>query len=129
MARVTGIGGVFFKARDPKALTAWYAKHLGFKIEEWGGSILKWSEDTANDKGLTVWNLAEQEGTWFSPSKSSFMINYRIDDMDGMLRQLSAAGISVVKGPEQAENGKFAWILDPEGNKVELWEPREWQSL
>jgi predicted enzyme related to lactoylglutathione lyase len=129
MARVTGIGGVFFKARDHKGLTAWYEKHLGLKIEEWGGSILKWPEDTASDKGLTVWNLAEQEGSWFSPSRSSFMINYRIDDMEGMLRQLAAAGIAIVKGPEQAENGKFAWILDPEGNKVELWEPREWQSL
>lgn len=129
MARVTGIGGVFLKAKDPKSLTAWYAKHLGLAVEEWGGAILKWPEDKATDKGLTVWNLAEQNGTWFSPSTSSVMINYRIDDMDGMLKQLAAAGIALVKGPDQAENGKFAWILDPEGNKVELWEPREWQSL
>src|SRR5688572_9014805 len=105
MARVTGIGGVFLKAKDPKALTAWYAKHLGFRVEEWGGVILKWPEDKATDKGLTVWNLAEQEGTWFSPSRSSFMINYRVDDMSGMLSQLRTAGIEILKGPDQAENG------------------------
>jgi predicted enzyme related to lactoylglutathione lyase len=129
MARVTGIGGVFLKAKDPKALTAWYAKHLGMSVEDWGGVILKWPADTASDKGLTVWNLAEQEGEWFSPSRSSFMINYRIDDMAGMIAQLTAAGVPILKGPEQAENGKFAWVMDPEGNKVELWEPREWQNL
>ena len=129
MARVTGIGGVFFKAKDPKALTAWYAKHFGMSVEEWGGVILKWPSDTATDDGLTVWNLAEQEGEWFSPSRSSFMINYRIDDMAGMIAQLTAAGIAILKGPEQAENGKFAWVMDPEGNKVELWEPRAWQTI
>lgn len=90
--------------------------------------ILKWPSDTANDDGLTVWNLAEQEGEWFSPSRSSFMINYRIDDMAGMIAQLTAAGIAILKGPDQAENGKFAWVMDPEGNKVELWEPRAWQT-
>src|SRR5436190_24330699 len=88
MARVTGIGGVFLKARDHKALTAWYEKHLGMKIDSWGGSVLRWPDDKATDKGCTVWNLAEQNGEWFSPSTSSFMINYRIDDMDGMLALL-----------------------------------------
>ena len=85
-------------------------------------------EFKANVDGLTVWNLAEQNGSWFEPSKSAFMINYRIDDMAGMVEQLNAAGIKLLKGPDQAENGKFAWILDPEGNKVELWEPRKWQN-
>jgi predicted enzyme related to lactoylglutathione lyase len=128
VARVTGIGGVFFKAKDMKALNAWYAKHLGLPMEEWGGAILKWPEDKANDGGLTVWNLGEQNGTWFDPSKSSFMINYRIDDMSGMVEQLTKAGIAILKGPEEHENGNFAWLLDPEGNKVELWEPRLWQD-
>lgn len=126
MARITGIGGVFFKADDPKALAAWYQKHLGFSLEEWGGAILKWPEDTAEDKGLTVWSLAARESQWFAPSTSQFMINYRVDDLDGLLAQLQAAGVPVQQGPEKAENGKFAWVMDPEGNKVELWEPKNW---
>ena len=124
MARITGIGGVFFKANDPKALAAWYQKHLGLSLEEWGGAILKWPEDKAEDKGLTVWSLAERESQWFAPSASSFMINYRVDDMDGLLAQLRAGGVAIHKGPETDENGTFAWVMDPEGNKVELWEPK-----
>ena len=128
MARVTGIGGVFFKARDPKALGAWYAKHLGLVLEDFGGALLKWPEDRADDKGLTVWALAEQSSTWFSPSDASFMINYRVDDLGELLAALTAAGVTIVKGPESHENGTFAWILDPEGNKVELWEPKLWDD-
>jgi predicted enzyme related to lactoylglutathione lyase len=124
MARITGIGGVFFKADDPKALAAWYQKHLGLSLEEWGGAILKWPEDTAEDKGLTVWSLAGRESQWFAPSASSFMINYRVDDMDGLLEQLRAGGVAIYKGPDKDENGTFAWVIDPEGNKVELWEPK-----
>jgi predicted enzyme related to lactoylglutathione lyase len=126
MARITGIGGVFFKANDPKTLAAWYEKHLGLALEPWGGAILRWPDDTANDKGLTVWTLAERESKWFAPSDSSFMINYRVDDMDALLAQLQAAGVAIQKGPEKHENGKFAWIMDPEGNKLELWEPMSW---
>ena len=129
MARVTGIGGVFFKSTgDSKALAAWYQKHLGMPLEDWGGAILRWPDDTAEDKGLTVWSLAKKDSKWFSPSESSFMINYRVDDMDGLLTQLRAGGVEIVKGPESAENGKFAWIMDPEGNKVELWEPMIWDD-
>jgi predicted enzyme related to lactoylglutathione lyase len=126
MAKVTGIGGVFFKSKsDHKALAAWYQQHLGIKIEEsFGGAILKWEDDKADDKGLTVWSTAAKETKWFSPSESDFMINYRIDDMDGMVAQLTAAGIPILKGPDVDENGKFAWIMDPDGNKVELWEPK-----
>jgi len=126
MARVTGIGGVFFKASDTKALAAWYAEHLGLQLEDFGGAILRWPDDTANDEGLTVWHLAERSSDWFSPSESPFMINYRIDDMAGMIEQLERGGVEIVKGPEQHENGKFAWVMDPEGNKIELWEPRKW---
>ena len=127
MARVTGIGGVFFKSRgDSAALAAWYQKHLGMKLEDFGGAILRWPEDKGEDKGLTVWCVAEKESQWFSPSDSAFMINYRVDDLGGMLAQLRADGVAIVGGPESHENGKFAWILDPDGNKVELWEPMLW---
>jgi len=124
MARVTGIGGVFFKSRsDHTQLAAWYARHLGLQLEEWGGAILKWPEDKAEDRGLTVWHVAEKNTEWFSPSESSFMINYRVDDLDELLAQLSRDGVAIVKGPESDENGRFAWLLDPDGNKVELWQP------
>lgn len=127
MARVTGIGGVFFKARDPKALAQWYATHLGMKVEDWGGVVFRWSEDQAAQpaKGATVWHLADAGGDWFAPSTSSVMINYRVDDLDGMLAQLNAAGVETLKGPDDELNGRFAWVMDPEGNKVELWEPRD----
>ncbi|KIC36179.1 VOC family protein [Leisingera sp. ANG-M7] len=129
MARVTGIGGVFIKARgDAKALAAWYRDHLGLDLQDFGGAVLNWQDDTAEDGGLTVWATAEAEGTWFDPSTAGFMINYRIDDMDGMIAQLMAAGIPILKGPDTHENGRFAWIMDPEGNKVELWEPKLWDE-
>ena len=129
MARITGIGGVFLKCRgDHVALAAWYQQHLGLQLEPWGGAILKWPEDKADDGGLTVWNLAGKDSTWFSPSESSFMINYRVDDLDALLAQLQAAGVAVVGGPESHENGKFAWIMDTDGNKVELWQPMRWDE-
>ena len=129
MARITGIGGVFFKSRnDNTALATWYQKHLGMVLEGFGGSILRWPEDKAEDKGLTVWHIAEKETKWFSPSDSPFMINYRVDNLDEMIAQLRADGVETVGGPESHENGKFVWIMDPEGNKVELWEPMTWDE-
>ena len=129
MAKVTGIGGVFFKStNDNKALAGWYREHLGIQLEDFGGAVMKWTDDHAEDKGLTVWCVAEKASDWFSPSNSSFMINYRVDDLDEMVQQLRTAGIEIVKGPESAENGKFAWIIDPDGNKVELWEPMIWDD-
>jgi predicted enzyme related to lactoylglutathione lyase len=129
MARVTGIGGVFFKSTgDHKALAAWYETHLGLQLEDFGGAILRWPDDTASDQGLTVWNVAKQDSQWFSPSRSPFMINYRVDNMAEMLQQLRAGGVEVIQGPESHENGKFAWIMDPDGNKVELWEPMAWDD-
>jgi predicted enzyme related to lactoylglutathione lyase len=124
MARITGIGGVFFKSRsDHKQLAAWYAKHLGLVLEPWGGAMLKWPEDKGEDRGLTVWHVADKNSDWFSPSESSFMINYRVDDLDGLLTQLRSDGVTIVKGPQSDETGHFAWLLDPDGNKVELWQP------
>lgn len=129
MAKVTGIGGVFFKAaKDDRALAEWYHKHLGMRLEDFGGAVLKWPEDRAEDKGITVWHVAEKDTAWFEPSRSSFMINYRVDHLDGMIAQLKAGGVEILKGPESHENGKFAWIMDPDGNKVELWEPMLWDE-
>ena len=124
MARVTGIGGVFFKSSsDHKALAAWYARHLGMVLEDWGGAILKWPEDQAGDGGVTVWHVAEKNTEWFSPSASSFMVNYRVDDLDELLAQLRRDDVEIVQGPESHQNGHFARILDPDGNKLELWQP------
>lgn len=127
MAKVTGIGGVFFKAKDPKTLAQWYATHLGLALEEWGGVVFDWAGDQKAQaaRGMTVWHIADADGDWFEPSQSQVMINYRVDDLDGLLEQLADAGVHVLKGPDDEFNGRFAWILDPEGNKVELWEPRE----
>lgn len=124
MAGITGIGGVFLKCKgDSAALAAWYREHLGMPLEDWGGAVLRWPDDKRPDGGLTVWHLTASDSQWFSPSDSSFMINYRVDDLDALLARLQAAGVAVAGGPESHENGKFAWIMDPDGNKVELWEP------
>ena len=129
MAKITGIGGVFIKAKtDNKALREWYAKHLGIELSEWGGAALRWPDDTAEDKGVTAWHVADPGSKWFSPSESPFMINYRIDNMDGMIEQLKAGGVPIEKGPEYHENGAFLWVIDPDGNKVELWEPKLWDD-
>lgn len=125
MARVTGIGGVFFKSTgDHKALAAWYQKHLGIPLEPWGGGALPWPDDPAATEGVTAWHVAPPDSRWFAPSHASFMINYRVDDLTGLLANLRAAGVEVLQGPESHENGDFAWITDPDGNKVELWEPK-----
>ncbi|MFT5896942.1 MAG: putative enzyme related to lactoylglutathione lyase [bacterium] len=128
MAKVTGIGGVFFLSSSKgNIFSSWYEKHLGMSLEDWGGALLQWEEDAAaEDKGMTVWNIADSD--WFGPGKSSFMINYRVNNMDAMLMQLTQSGIKILKGPEYAENGVPASIMDPEGNKIELWEPKTWDE-
>ncbi len=124
MARVTGIGGVFFKStNDHNMLAEWYCQNLGLKLEPWGGVILQWTDDKRQDGGQTVWHVAEKNTGKFSPSRASFMINYRIDNMADLLPKLRQNGVEILKGPESDEHGTFAWILDPDGNKVELWEP------
>jgi predicted enzyme related to lactoylglutathione lyase len=129
MARVTGIGGVFFLSKgEGAALSSWYEKHLGLRHEDFGAAILNWEDDTADDNGATVWRVADRDSDWFGPSESSFMINYRVDDMAAMIEQLAEGGIELHQGPEYHENGVFAWIIDPEGNKVELWEPKRWDE-
>jgi predicted enzyme related to lactoylglutathione lyase len=125
MAKVTGIGGVFFKSKGTSAaLAAWYQKHLGMPLEAWGGAVLRWPNDKAADHGATAWHVADKDSQWFGPSTSAFMINYRVDDLGELLEQLRAGGVEIVKGPESDEHGSFAWVMDPDGNKVELWEPK-----
>jgi predicted enzyme related to lactoylglutathione lyase len=126
MAKVTGIGGVFFKSsQDNAALAKWYSDHLGISLESWGGAILNWKADAQKDDGgQTTWMLAGPASKWFAPSESQFMINYRVDDLDGLVAQLRESGIELVGGPDEDDNGKFAWVMDPDGNKVELWEPK-----
>ncbi len=129
MAKVTGIGGVFFLSKgEGKDLSAWYEQHLGLTMEAFGAAVLEWKNDTAEDGGATVWHVADHDSQWFSPSGSSFMINYRVDDLELMIEQLTAAGVEILQGPEYHENGAFAWIMDPEGNKIELWEPKIWDD-
>jgi predicted enzyme related to lactoylglutathione lyase len=116
MQRVLGIGGIFFKAKDPAALSAWYRDNLGVPIEEWGGAQF------VGDGGTTVWNAFKADTKYFAPSTASFMVNFRVPDVEAMLAQLRAAGAEVMP-VEASELGKFAWAMDPEGNKIELWEP------
>ena len=113
MARVTGVGGIFFKSKaDSAALAAWYQKHLGMPMEDFGGAILKWPDDKAEDRGLTVWHVAERDSQWFSPSNASFMVNYRVDDLGELLAQLRAGGVEVIGGPEctRTANSRGSWI-------------------
>ena len=126
MKRVTGIGGIFFNAKDPVALRAWYKRHLGIDVQEWGGAAFTWTDAAGNPtKGTTAWLINPADGKHFAPSKSTFMVNYRVDDLDGMLAQLKSNGVEIVGEPQSDDSGKFAWILDPDGNKVELWEPKK----
>jgi predicted enzyme related to lactoylglutathione lyase len=129
MGKVTGVGGVFIKSKgDGKGLAEWYRRHLGLALEPWGGAVLRWPEDKAEDRGVTAWHVASHDSKWFSPSQSSFMINYRVDNLGELVEQLRTGGVEVIQGPESHENGKFAWIMDPDGNKVELWEPMLWND-
>lgn len=126
MAGVTGIGGVFFKAKDPEMMSKWYQEHLDMPVHpEYGCAIIRWEKDPGASTAATVWKVDSQDTRWFEPSQSNFMINYRVADMNALLARLSAAGIPILKGPDEEFNGRFAWILDPEGNKVELWEPKD----
>ncbi|MEZ5989287.1 MAG: VOC family protein [Planctomycetota bacterium] len=124
MKRVTGIGGVFFKARDPEALRAWYARHLGIDVQEWGGAVFAWAgPDGEPTGGSTVWCISQDGGDQYAPSEASFMVNYRVADLDAVVAALKAEGCNLLDKRDDSEFGKFAWVIDPEGNKVELWQP------
>jgi len=119
---VTGVGGVFFKAKDPKALAAWYRDVLGLPLEAWGGAALRY--DAPKHPPKLTWSAFAASTSYFAPSASDFMINYAVDDMDALLARLQAKGVATLKRDDGDPNGRFAWILDPEGNKIELWEPK-----
>ena len=123
MARVTGIGGVFFKSPDPKALTAWYAGHLGIQMSEYGGASFLWSDEVPATTGQTAWSVFPESTKHFGSGPQTAMINYRVDDLDALLDKLQAAGVTIDPKREDASYGKFAWITDPDGNRVELWQP------
>lgn len=122
MKRVTGIGGIFFKSADPKALSAWYRDHLGLDVSDWGGAIFPWGGD-GNPTGMTIWSPFAQDTDYMAPGTAAFMINFRVADLDGLLDALRAEGCNVVDRTERSEQGAFGWVIDPEGNKVELWQP------
>ena len=123
MARVTGIGGIFLKAKDPKALSAWYGEHLGLTLSPWGGAKMLWSDEVPAGTGSTTWSLFPETSKHFGPGAQTCMVNYRVDDLKGLLEKLAAAGVSIDPHREEAGYGSFAWITDPEGNRVELWQP------
>ena len=124
MKRVTGIGGIFFNASDPVALRAWYTRHLGIDVQEWGGTAFTWTDAAGNaTKGTTVWSIGAADGEHFAPSKATFMVNYRVEDLAAVLQVLREEGCNVLEKMDDSEYGKFGWVMDPEGNKVELWQP------
>ena len=124
MKRVTGIGGIFFKAKDAATLRAWYKRHLGIDVQEWGGAAFTWTDAEGKPiGGTTAWSIGSAEGDQFAPSKAAFMINYRVDDVHALVKALKAEGCNVLDKIDESEYGKFAWVMDPEGNKVELWQP------
>lgn len=123
MAKVIGVGGIFFKSKDSAALTKWYSEVLNMPMQEWGGIVLK-PEDMANHPGAgTVFSPFKQETTYFQPSTKDFMINLAVDDLEGVLANCAKHGVEANRVPDESM-GKFAHIMDPEGNKIELWEPR-----
>lgn len=125
MPRVQGIGGVFFKSQDPEALSAWYEKHLGIASRPNEGAIFAWRRaDDPSKEQMTVWSVFPVSTNYFDPSKSQFMLNYIVDDLDATLEALRAEGVQVDERVERYDYGNFGWITDPDGNKIELWEPK-----
>ena len=119
--RVTGIGGLFFKTEDPKATKDWYKNHLGFNTDDWGATF--WWKDTKGKDASTQWSPFAKDTKHFEPSKKDFMFNYRVENLVELLAELKKEGVTIVGEMETYDYGKFGWILDNEGNKIELWEP------
>lgn len=121
--RVTGIGGVFFKTKDPKAVKDWYRDHLGFNTDQWGSTF--WWKNKEGDDCSTQWSPFKEDTDYFEPSKKEFMMNFRVENLDELLETLKAEGVQVIGDIQSVEEGKFGWIMDLEGNKIELWEPND----
>jgi len=123
MKKVTGIGGVFFKAKNPQAMYRWYEEHLGINGSPEEGVVFRWKEATApNEEGLTAWSIFSNDTDYFGSSKTGFMINYRVANLQDLLHSLEAQGVKIL-GQQDFDYGRFAWIQDLEGNRIELWEP------
>ncbi|MDF1564589.1 MAG: VOC family protein [Deltaproteobacteria bacterium] len=126
MERVTGIGGIFLAAKDPERLRDWYRAHLGIDVQNWGGTVFRWAADDGKPAaGSTTWSISD--GSYFEPSKSPFMVNYRVADLRALLAVLREEGCEVLEKVDESEYGLFGWVFDPEGNKIELWQPPEGQ--
>lgn len=121
--RVTGIGGIFFKTKDPDMVKNWYKKHLGFNTDQWGSTF--WWKDKEGNDCSTQWSPFKEETQYFKPSEKEFMMNYRVENLEELLKTLKEEGVEVMDGIQVVEEGKFGWIMDPEGNKIELWEPND----
>lgn len=121
--RVTGIGGLFFKSDDPGKTKDWYKKHLGFNTDNWGCTF--WWKDNEGNKASTQWSPFPKDTNYFAPSKKEFMFNYRVENLVELLKVLEEEGVTIVGKMEEYDYGKFGWILDGDGNKIELWEPKD----
>ncbi|WP_158824363.1 VOC family protein [Granulicella sp. S156] len=123
MARVTGIGGVFLRSNDSKALAKWYAEHLGLHLSDFNGTAFQWSDEIPAGTGMTAWSAFPQDTQYFGEGQQAAMINYRVDDLDALLTQLAAAGVWIDPKRDNQSYGRFAWIKDCDGNRLELWQP------
>lgn len=123
MKRVTGIGGVFFKCEDPAKMNEWYAKHLGVPVTQWGATFEWRSMEDPEKIGSTAWSTMKKDTEYLQPSDKPFMINYRVENLVELLAELEKEGVQMAGAMQEFDYGKFAWILDPEGHKIELWEP------
>ena len=119
--RVTGLGGFFFRANDPENIKKWYGQHLGLPIDDYGCSF--WWKDKEGKEGSTHWGPMKEDTSYFDPSNKQFMMNFRVENLEELLAVLREEGVDIVGDLETYEYGKFCWIMDPEGNKIELWEP------
>jgi predicted enzyme related to lactoylglutathione lyase len=127
MKRVTGLGGVFFKANDPKKIKEWYQTHLGMQMDDYGFSF-HWKEigkEDAKAPAATAWSPFKSDTKYFAPSEKPYMFNYRVENLVELLKVLKEEGVEVIGEMQEFSYGKFGWILDPEGNKIELWEPKD----
>ena len=123
MAKVTGIGGVFLRSPDPKAMAKWYSEHLGITLSDFNGTAFQWSDDASAATGMTAWSAFPQDTTYFGEGHQATMINYRVDDLDALIATLAATGVWIDPKREDHAYGRFAWIKDCDGNRLELWQP------
>jgi predicted enzyme related to lactoylglutathione lyase len=123
MKKVTGLGGIFFKSENPKQMNEWYAANLGLPATDYGATFDWVTAGAPEIKGSTTWSPFKHDTTYFEPSKKDFMINFTVVDIEGLVQQLKTAGVTILDVVTDSDYGKFVHILDPEGNKIELWEP------